>query len=138
MNAFYRRELRLFQNLFLPSVKLVQKVQVGAPGSGGVYDCPQTPLERVRACPEADRAKVAHLTALREKLGSFLLSQAIDQKLERLYALAHSRPTAAAKATQGDLTPVEQRALQALSERLGIPVYVAASEAPRRPKKVTS
>jgi len=34
MNALYRQELRLFQNLFLPSVKLVRKVRVG-PGCGG-------------------------------------------------------------------------------------------------------
>ncbi len=137
MNALYRHELRLFQNLFLPSVKLVEKVRVGA-RVRRVYDRPQTPLERVLACPEADPGKAARLTTLREQLDPFLLSQAIDQKLERLYALAHSRPTAAAKATQGDLTPVERRALQALSERLGIPVYVAASEAPKRPEKVTS
>ena len=33
LNALYQHELRLFQNLFLPSVKLVRKTRVG-PGSG--------------------------------------------------------------------------------------------------------
>jgi len=88
MNALYRQELRLFQNLFLPSVKLVQKVRVGA-RVRRTYDRPQTPLERVRACPAADPARVAQLTALRDRLDPFALAQAIDRQLERLYGLAH-------------------------------------------------
>ena len=90
MNALYRQDLRLFQNLFLPSVKLVQKIRVGA-RSRRVYDRPQTPFERVQACLEADRTKVAALTALRAQLDPFALAEAIDQQLSRLYALAHHR-----------------------------------------------
>ncbi len=56
MNDLYRNELRLFQNLFLPSVKLVKKIRVGSRVRRS-YDRPQTPLERVQACPEADRVK---------------------------------------------------------------------------------
>ena len=58
LNALYRHELRLFQNLFLPSVKLVRKERVGA-RLRRRYDAPRTPLERVQACPEADPAAVA-------------------------------------------------------------------------------
>jgi hypothetical protein len=90
MNALYRQELRLFQNLFLPSVKLVRKVRVGA-RIRRVYDRPQTPFERVQACPEADPAKVAELAALRAQLDPFALAEAIEDKLARLYALAHHR-----------------------------------------------
>jgi hypothetical protein len=93
MNALYRQELRLFQNLFLPSVKLVGKVRVGA-RIRRVYDRPQTPFERVQACPEADPAKVAQLSALRAQLDPFALAEAIDQQLARLYALAHHRTAA--------------------------------------------
>ena len=46
MNDLYRHELRLFQNLFLPSVKLLRKVRVGSKLKR-LYDKPQTPLERV-------------------------------------------------------------------------------------------
>jgi len=50
IHALYRHELRLFQNLFLPSVKLIAKEHVGARLRR--YDAPRTPLERVLACPE--------------------------------------------------------------------------------------
>jgi len=90
LNALYAHELRLFQNLFLPSVKLVRRVRLGS-RIRRVYDRPQTPFERVRACPEADPTKVAQLEALRAQLDPFALAEAIDQQLSRLYALAHHR-----------------------------------------------
>jgi hypothetical protein len=95
MNALYAQDLRLFQNLFLPSVKLVRKVRVGA-RIRRVYDRPQTPFERVEACPEADRARVAQLQALRTQLDPFVLAEAIETKLAQLYALAHHRRRPAA------------------------------------------
>ena len=133
MNALYRRELRLFQNLFLPSVKLMKKVRVGS-RVRRVYDRPQTPLERVLGSPEADPVKAGHLTALREQLDPFLLSQAIDQKLERLYALAHHRPRPQPNASPPALTAVERQAVQALSERLGIPISIGLGR-PVSPKR---
>jgi hypothetical protein len=90
INDLYRHELRLFQNLFLPSVKLVRKERVGARVRRR-YDAPRTPLERVRACPDADGAKVAALTALRDRLDPFALARTIDHTLERLYTLANHR-----------------------------------------------
>ena len=95
MNALYRHELRLFQNLFLPSVKLVRKERVGA-RLRRRYDTPRTPLDRLHACPAADPATVASWVALRDQLDPFALSQAIDRKIERLVALAtvpRPRPT---------------------------------------------
>jgi hypothetical protein len=136
MNALYRHELRLFQNLFLPSVKLVRKVRVGS-RVRRVYDRPQTPFERVRACPEADPVKVAQLQGLREQLDPFALAEAIDQQLTRLYALARHRARPEPKPTPPPLTAVERQAIQALSERVGIPVYVG-TEGGLSKKRVTS
>jgi hypothetical protein len=90
MNALYRQELQLFQNLFLPSVKLLRKIRVGS-RIRRLYDRPQTPFERVRACPEADPGRVATLQALRDQLDPFVLAETIEEKLARLYALAHHR-----------------------------------------------
>src|SRR5881296_1586381 len=90
INALYRQELRLFQNLFLPSVKLVRKERIGS-RLRRRYDAPRTPLERVQASPGGDPATVAALTALRDRLDPFALAQTIDHKLERLYALANHR-----------------------------------------------
>lgn len=87
LNDLYQHELRLFQNLFLPSVKLVRKERVGARVRRR-YDAPRTPLDRVRACPDADPTAVARFLALRERLDPFALSAAIDRKLVRLEALA--------------------------------------------------
>ena len=56
INGLYE-ELRLLQNLFLPSVKLVEKRRVGA-RLRRRYDAPRTPLERVEACAEAAPAQV--------------------------------------------------------------------------------
>jgi hypothetical protein len=89
MNEVYA-DLRLFQNLCLPSVKLQRKERVGA-RLRRVYDAPQTPLDRVRACPDADAATVAALVRLRTQLDPFVLAARIDQKLARVYALANHR-----------------------------------------------
>jgi hypothetical protein len=87
LNDLYRQELRLFHNLFLPSVKLQAKERVGA-RLRRRYDRPRTPLERVQACPEADPQAVAALVRRRDQLDPFALAEAIDQKIERLVTLA--------------------------------------------------
>lgn len=90
MNDLYRNELRLFQNLFLPSVKLRRKDRVGARLIRR-YDPAQTPFERVVASPQADPSQVAALQHLRETCNPFDLSKTIDQKLERIYQMATHR-----------------------------------------------
>jgi hypothetical protein len=77
-------------NLFLPSVKLLKKVRVGSKVRR-VYDGPRTPLERVRACAQADREKVIQLEELRKPLDPFQLAKTIERKLERIYRLANRR-----------------------------------------------
>jgi len=94
MNAVYA-DLRLLQNLFLPSVKLVTKARVGARVRRR-YDPPQIPLDRVRACPEADEATVQALVALRARVDPFQLAQRIDAGLGRVYHLANHRVRASA------------------------------------------
>ncbi len=136
MNDLYRYELRLLQNLCLPSVKLVRKLRVGS-RVRRVYARPQTPLERVLACPEADPVKVAHLQALRDQLDPFALAQAIDEKLARLYALAHHCAKPQPKPAPPALTAVERQAVDALSASFGIPVCVG-TEGGLSKKGVTS
>jgi hypothetical protein len=90
INALYRHELRLLQNLFLPSVKLVRKERVGA-RLRRRYDAPRTPLERVLTCADVDRAKVDALVALRDRLDPFALAETIERQLEAIFALADHR-----------------------------------------------
>ena len=90
IHALYRGELRLFQNLFLPSVKLLRKERVGSRVRRR-YDAPHTPLERVLACPDLRPEVTAHLQRQRDDLDPFALARVIEQQLERIYALANSR-----------------------------------------------
>ena len=90
IHALYRHELRLFQNFFLPSVKLVRKERVGSRVRRR-YDAPRTPLERVLACPEIRPELAAQLRRQRDGLDPFTLARAIEQQLERIYARANPR-----------------------------------------------
>ena len=88
MNDLYRHELRLMMNLFQPSVKLQRKTRVGA-RIRRVYDCPQTPLDRLLASEGADRPALLALQRLRRRLDPFVLADTIERKLQDIYQLAH-------------------------------------------------
>jgi ribosomal protein L32 len=90
LNDLYGHDLRLFQNLFLPSVKLRRKIRVGSKLKR-VYDAPQTPFQRVCASKHALPAKVAQLQHWRDTLDPFELSRQIEQKLERIFQLSGSQ-----------------------------------------------
>jgi hypothetical protein len=106
MNALYRQELRLLQNLFLPSVKLVRKERIGSKLKR-VYDAPQTPFQRVQASAKADPQRVAALRTQLETLDPFELAHTIDQQLQRLYQLAnHRRSPAVSRSPE---TPDQER-----------------------------
>lgn len=89
MNDLYRNELSLFHNLFLPSQKLLKKTRIGS-RYARVYDLPLTPLQRLRntKSKNIDKSKLAHFINLFNTLDPFLLSSAIDHKINRIYKLA--------------------------------------------------
>ena len=87
INDLYRNELRLFQNLFLPSVKLAKKERVGS-RLRRRYEEPATPLQRVAASPQADPERVAALRQQREELDPFQLSARVQAKLEEIFRLS--------------------------------------------------
>ena len=68
-------------------MKLLRKERVGSRVRRR-YDAPRTPLDRLRACAEADPAAVARLVTRRDQLDPFELAVTIDRKLERLVARA--------------------------------------------------
>lgn len=86
INDLYRNELRLFQNLFLPSVQLHQKVRIGSRLSRR-YGAPQTPFERLCA-GNGNSPGIAELRRLRQQLDPFDLSRRIQKKLDRIFQLA--------------------------------------------------
>ena len=90
INDLHRHELRLWLNLYLPSVKLIRKVRVGSK-LRRVYDAAQTPFQRVITSRLADPLPIASLQALLKTLDPFALAQAIDRKLQRIDTLANRR-----------------------------------------------
>ena len=110
INAVYRQELRLWMNLYLPSVKLKKKVRVGSK-LRRVYGPAQTPLERLLESGQADKRRVAGFKRLLATLDPFDLAISINRKLEAVYRLANRRqspkaetlrrPTAVEKTRRG-------------------------------------
>jgi transposase InsO family protein len=138
MNDLYRNELRALQNLFLPSMKLISKSLVGSKLKRR-YDKPQTPLERVAACPGADPLKTAELQKLRDATDPFALAKTIDQKLQRIYQLANQRVSPNFEPLQPSLRPLtraERQARLEILEILGVQVHVGTKKTTRR--RVTS
>jgi len=91
INDLYRNELRWFQNLFLPSVKLARKERVGS-RLRRRYEAPKTPLQRLAASSAADTVKLEELERLRVSLDPFQLSVRLDAKLKRIFALSREAP----------------------------------------------
>jgi hypothetical protein len=105
MNDLYRNEWRLLANLFLPSVKLTNKVRIGS-RIKRVYDDAKTPLDRLWDSGQGDREKLRLLRNLRGRLDPFELSAAVDRKLKTIWNLAsHGR----IKPAPTDYVPVRGR-----------------------------
>jgi hypothetical protein len=91
INDLYKNELRLFQNVFQPSVKLLKKVRKGARITR-VYDKPKTPWQRVLLSKHADPQKVKTLQRQIAGLDPFKLSETIDKKLATVQKLLAKGP----------------------------------------------
>jgi hypothetical protein len=107
LNDLYDNELRHLQNLFLPSVKLMEKTRVGS-RLRRRYDSPQMPLDRVLAGPGRKAARLSALHALRPRLDPFKVSQTVDRKLRAIHALSNARHNPRGRAMEA-AAPVENR-----------------------------
>lgn len=87
MNDLYRNEWRLLANLFLPSVKLANKIRIGS-RIKRVYEDAKTPLDRLIESGRGRRDRTEALRRLREDLDPFELSKAVDRKLQKIWKLA--------------------------------------------------
>ena len=119
INELYQNELHIFQNLFLPSMKLSKKSRVGSKLKRR-YDKPQTPLERVLKCPQADPVKVQRLKRLRDQTDPFELAKRLEQKLERIFEMANQRVSPQPKEPIGQSpTRSENQTLSEISKIFG-------------------
>jgi len=129
MNDLYQNELRLFMNLFMPSMKQVEKERIGSKPKRK-HDNPLTPLDRLIASGEGDPIKVTILKRLREQTDPFELSKSIEKKLLAIYNKANHRqspkPSPAdnklQKKDHPELTYQEQEVIKEISRIFGIEV----------------
>lgn len=91
INDLYKNELRLFQNYFQPSVKLVKKIRIGSKVKKK-YDKPQTPYQRLLKSKKADPVKLQAFKDRAESWNPFSLAKVIEDKLLRIYTLASKTP----------------------------------------------
>jgi hypothetical protein len=119
MNDLYQNELRLWINLFQPSVRLINTIRRGS-RQKRIYDAPQTPLDRLMASGKGDRLKVAHLKAIRERTDPLQLSETIDAKLRRIWKLANHRFPTSKPVNLLELPDEQKRAVQRISKIFGV------------------
>lgn len=101
INDLYQ-QLRIFQNLFQPSMKLRIKIRKGSRLIRR-YDPPYTPWARVLKAQAKLLPQIQALKATLANTDPFELSRQIDQQLERLYSLAAQR-----NGTSPEKTPIQQ------------------------------
>jgi hypothetical protein len=91
INQLYKHELRIFQNYFQPSVKLIKKVRTGSKVKK-IYDTPKTPFQRLVASGKGHIQDIKAFHNLAKQFNPFDLSAIIEQKLNNIYSMASKTP----------------------------------------------
>ena len=105
INSLYE-QLRIFQNLFQPSMKLSRKIRKGSRVMRR-YDLPATPFKRVLQSAEKT-SQLQALNSMAKNTDPFELSRYIDRQLDDLYQLASRQNSA-----QREKTPLRDSKLVA-------------------------
>lgn len=87
MNDLYRNELRLFQNFFQPTMKIIEKKRIGSKIIKK-YDQAKTPFRRVLECPEVSGERKRRLTKEYDSLDPIKLQQTVEKKIAKIVRLA--------------------------------------------------
>ena len=91
INQLYSHELRIFQNYFQPSVKLIKKIRIGSKLKK-IYDTPSTPFQRLVASGKGHPQAIKAFHNLALQFNPFDLSSIIEQKLDAIYSMASKTP----------------------------------------------
>jgi hypothetical protein len=86
LNNLYRTEWRLFHNFFVPSMKLIDKERIGSTTIKR-HDSPKTPYQRILDSPHISQAIKDALTKRVAKFNPFLLKQAMNTKIKKIFSL---------------------------------------------------
>jgi hypothetical protein len=88
LNDLYRNEWRLFHNFFCPSVKLIAKERVGSKTIKR-HDIPRTPYQRIMLSNHVQVSTKQSLTKTLETLNPFMLREAMEKKLKKIFTALH-------------------------------------------------
>ena len=83
LNDLYAKEWGWFRNFFCPAMKHL-RTEVEGSRKKRIYDKPQTPFERLKACPGVDPKQIERLEKLKAGLNPFRLKEIIEKKLRRV------------------------------------------------------
>jgi len=86
MNDLYKTEWRLYQNFFLPSVKLIEKKRIASKVIKR-YDKPKTPYQRVLESKYVSDSKKDIVKEQFKGINPFKLKKAIIKKIESIHAV---------------------------------------------------
>lgn len=91
INQLYIHELRIFQNYFQPSIKLIKKVRIGSK-LRKVYDSPKTPFQRLVLSKKGNQKAIKDFQIMALQYNPFKLSDIIDRKLADIFEMASKTP----------------------------------------------
>lgn len=83
LNALYTEEWNAFRNFFCPAMKHL-RTEIDGSHKKRIYDKPQTPFERLKACGKIDAGKISELEEIKAKLNPFALKRRIEKKLRQV------------------------------------------------------
>ena len=84
MNDLYANEWSLYQNHFIPSMKLMEKKRINSKYFKK-YDAPRTPYDRVMASEHVSDEEKERLQAVHKTLNPFILKKTIEKKLRVIF-----------------------------------------------------
>jgi hypothetical protein len=84
INDLYKNERGLLQNFFIPQVKLIEKIRVGAKYKRK-HDKPKTSYQRLMECPQISDQVKKDLTQKYDSLNPFELKAGIERKLKLIW-----------------------------------------------------
>lgn len=89
MNEIYRAYWNPLHNFFIPSLKLKEKIRVGA-RIKKIYEKPKTPYERLLESESISQAMKRRLKMLHEGYNPFTLKKLLDEKMRLYYRLVET------------------------------------------------
>jgi len=92
LNDLYAKEWGWFRNFFCPAMKHL-RTEVEGSRKKRIYDKPQTPFERLKACAGVDPEQIERLEKLKAGLNPFRLKESIEKKLRRVLRVPSQRAT---------------------------------------------